>query len=153
MELRHFRYFAAVVPGCWCCFFRTVPAYGASHRVLSDMKLGSLILAWVLTRWPRARSCLTLTVALAQALLATPCAALGGSTSSAPVAAQPSHGDDALEHPAMLEAQTETPQNWVRRFWGCLTVSVSADMRPEEAGPSTSPLHREGAEKASYQPD
>jgi hypothetical protein len=28
------------------------------------------------------------------------------------------------------------------RFWGCLTVPVSADMRLEEARPSTSPLRR-----------
>src|SRR5260370_37451365 len=35
-----------------------------------------------------------------------------------------------------------TPQNWVHRFWGCLTVPVSADMRLEEARPSTSPLQR-----------
>src|SRR5438132_5334779 len=42
----------------------------------------------------------------------------------------------------MLEAQTETPQNWVHRFWGCLTVPVPADMRLEEARPSTSPLQR-----------
>jgi hypothetical protein len=33
---------------------------------------------------------------------ASPSAALGGSTSSAPVAAQPTHGDDALEHPEGL---------------------------------------------------
>jgi hypothetical protein len=37
-------------------------------------------------------------VTVAPALLATPCAALGDSTSSALVAAQPIHGDDALEH-------------------------------------------------------
>ena len=45
---------------------------------------------------------LTLTAAVAQALLATPCAALGGSASSALVAARPTHGDDVLEHPEGL---------------------------------------------------